>query len=139
MVDNLTREQRSYTMSRIRSKNTKPELVVRSLAHSNGLRFRLHDRGLPGCPDLVFNTAKVAVFIDGDFWHGWYFPRWRKKLSSYWENKISRNRNRDQSNFRRLRKSGWRVIRIWEHEVEADPAKCVDRLVQAVRSGGRTT
>src|SRR5450755_556474 len=92
MVDNLTSEQRSYTMSRIRSRNTKPELVVRKLAHSRGLRFRIHGRRLPGCPDLVFATAKVAVFIDGDFWHGWRFPRWKSKLSAYWEIKITGNR-----------------------------------------------
>lgn len=133
MVDNLTSEQRSYTMSRIRSRNTKPELVVRKLAHSRGLRFRIHERRLPGCPDLVFAAAKVVVFIDGDFWHGWRFPRWKGKLSQYWESKITGNRKRDRSNYRRLRHCGWIVIRVWEHEVERDPEKCVDRIQRAIR------
>jgi DNA mismatch endonuclease (patch repair protein) len=136
MVDNLTSEQRSYTMSRIRSRNTKPELIVRRLAHARGLRFRLHERGLPGCPDLVFARAKVVVFIDGDFWHGWRFSRWKTKLAPYWESKIAGNRKRDRSNFRRLRHEGWSVIRLWEHEVENDPGKCVDRILQAVRPEG---
>jgi DNA mismatch endonuclease, patch repair protein len=135
VADNLTPKQRSYTMSRIRSKNTKPELLVRKLAHARGLRFRIHQRSLPGCPDLTFATAKVVVFIDGDFWHGWRFPQWSGTLSSYWENKIARNRKRDQVNFRRLRRLGWTVIRIWEHEIKADLAKSVDRIEQSVRSG----
>jgi DNA mismatch endonuclease, patch repair protein len=137
MADNLTTEQRSYTMSRIRSRNTKPELVVRRLTHARGLRFRIHERSLPGCPDLTFAAVKVAVFIDGDFWHGWRFPQWHGKLSPYWQSKIAGNRRRDQSSFRRLRRSGWTVIRIWEHEVEADPAECVDRIERSVRVGSK--
>ncbi len=78
MTDNLTREQRSYHMSCVRSKNTAPELRIRRLAHRMGLRYRIHVDQLPGKPDLAFISAKVAVFIDGDFWHGWRFPRWRK-------------------------------------------------------------
>jgi DNA mismatch endonuclease (patch repair protein) len=136
MVDNLTSEQRSYTMSRIRSRNTKPELIVRSLTHARGLRFRIHERRLPGCPDLVFANARVVVFIDGDFWHGWRFPRWKNKLSAFWEKKIAGNRKRDRTNFRRLRYKGWIVIRLWEHEVKNDPRKCVDRIQRAVRPGG---
>lgn len=135
MVDNLTPEQRSYTMSRIKSRNTQPELVVRSLAHSRGLRFRIHERSLPGCPDLVFAASRVAVFIDGDFWHGWRFPRWKDKLSPYWESKIAGNRERDKSNFRRLRHNGWMVIRLWEHDVKTNAEECVDRIERAVRPG----
>jgi DNA mismatch endonuclease (patch repair protein) len=136
MADNLSPQQRSYTMSRIRSKDTKPELVVRKLAHARGLRFRIHERGLPGCPDLVFAHAKVVVFIDGDFWHGWRFPLWKDKLSPYWANKIAGNRKRDQSNFRRLRHNGWFVIRLWEHAVKNDPGECVDRIQRAVHPRG---
>jgi len=137
MADNLTPEQRSYTMSRIRSRNTKPELVVRKLAHARGLRFRIHQQQLPGCPDLAFSRSRVAVFIDGDFWHGWRFPRWSSKLSAYWEAKIDGNRRRDRSNFRRLRNMGWIVIRLWEHDVERNPETCVDRIERAVlRAGG---
>lgn len=136
MSDNLTPEQRSYTMSRIRSRNTKPELTVRKLAHSRGLRFRIHQRQLPGCPDLTFSHARVAVFIDGDFWHGWRFPRWRAKLSPYWEAKIDGNRRRDRANFRRLRYRGWIVIRLWEHEVKCNPEGCVERIERAILGAG---
>jgi DNA mismatch endonuclease (patch repair protein) len=135
MVDNLTREQRSWTMSRIRRADTGPELIVRRLLHARGLRFRVHVKELPGCPDLVFASAKVIVFIDGDFWHGWRFEQWRGKLAPYWEGKISRNRERDQRNFRKLRRRGWAVLRIWEHQIEQDPARCADRIVAAVDRG----
>lgn len=134
MADNLTPEQRSFTMSRIRSKDTAPELAIRSLTHARGLRFRKHRRALPGRPDLVFAGAKVVVFVDGDFWHGWRFPAWRDKLGDYWKEKIERNRQRDERNFRALRRAGWLVIRIWEHEVKTDAESCVDRIEEAVRS-----
>jgi DNA mismatch endonuclease, patch repair protein len=139
MVDNLTSEQRSYTMSRIRSTNTKPELVIRRLAHARGLRFRIHQRTLPGCPDLVFVKARVAVFVDGDFWHGWRFPQWKKKLSAYWAAKITNNRKRDRRNFRRLRLDRWIVVRLWEHQIEGDPHLCLERIEQAVRLARKAT
>src|ERR1700683_437997 len=102
MVDNLTSAQRSYTMSRIRSKNTRPELAIRKSLHKLGLRFRIHDSSMPGCPDLVFRKARIAVFIDGDYWHGWRFPQWKMKLAPYWKTKIERNRERDARNFGKL-------------------------------------
>ena len=139
MVDNLTPAQRSFTMSRIRSKDTAPELTIRRLVHSRGLRFRKHKKELPGRPDLVFANAKVAVFVDGDFWHGWQFPRWKNKLGSYWKRKIDGNRQRDQHNFRRLRANGWLVVRIWEHEIRKDPQSCIDRIEVAVRGRMKTS
>ena len=134
MPDNLTPEQRSFTMSRIRSKDTSLELTIRKLLHFRGLRFRKHKDGLPGRPDLVFPGARVAVFVDGDFWHGWQFPRWKQKLTPYWKMKIEGNRRRDQRNFQRLRRAGWEVIRIWEHEVRIDAESCVDRIEEAVHT-----
>jgi DNA mismatch endonuclease, patch repair protein len=134
VADNLTREQRSYHMSRVRSKNTAPELQIRALAHRRGLRYRIHVARLPGKPDLAFIRAKVAVFIDGDFWHGWRFPAWRDKLGDYWKEKITRNRRRDARSFRTLRRAGWLVLRIWEHQVKSDTASCVDRIEAAVRT-----
>ena len=133
MVDNLTVEQRSFTMSRIRSKDTAPELLIRRLVHARGLRFRKHVRSLPGSPDLVFFRAKVVVFVDGDFWHGWRYPSWKSKLKPYWKEKIGRNRDRDRRNYQKLRRRGWIVIRIWEHHVNNDPSQCVDRIEEAVR------
>ena len=133
MTDNLTPEQRSFTMSRIRSKDTTPELTIRRLAHARGLRFRKHVRSLPGSPDLVFVRAKVVVFVDGDFWHGWRYPSWKNKLKPFWKEKIGRNRDRDRRNFQKLRRKGWIVIRIWEHHVNSDPSQCVDRIEEALR------
>ncbi len=137
MVDNLTREQRSYMMSRVHSTDTAPELAIRKYVHACGLRFRKHCAWLPGRPDLVFVAAKVAVFVDGDYWHGWRFPRWKTDLSPYWKAKIERNRERDGNNFRKLRRAGWHVIRIWEHAVEQDPEACARRIEAAVRSRSR--
>lgn len=77
---------------------------------------------------MVFTGARVVVFIDGDFWHGWHFPKWYRRLSPYWCEKIARNRRRDQANFRKLRRSGWLVIRIWEHDVVRNVEGCVDRI-----------
>lgn len=128
MADNLTKEQRSYTMSRIRAKNTAPELLIRRLAHARGLRFRTHVRSLAGTPDLVFVRSKTIVFVDGDFWHGWRFPRWKNALGLYWQQKIQRNRLRDRRNFQKLREQGWAVIRLWEHEVKQDAGDCIDRI-----------
>lgn len=132
-MDNLTPEQRSRTMSLIRSKDTRPELTIRRLLHARGLRFRKHARRLPGKPDLVFVSARVIVFVDGDYWHGWRFPSWSSKLTAYWKQKIEGNRRRDRRNFRQLRRQGWLVIRVWEHEVEHDAARCAERIQAAVR------
>lgn len=131
--DNLTPEQRSYAMSRVRSVDTKPERAVRSELHRRGLRFRKHVRALPGAPDVVFPRQRVAVFVDGDFWHGHRLPEWEQSLKPYWREKIRRNRRRDRRNFAQLRKMGWTVIRIWEHDVQRDLAEVADRIEQAVR------
>jgi DNA mismatch endonuclease (patch repair protein) len=129
----MTTAQRSATMSRIRSRDTQPELRIRRLVHARGLRFRKHAKWLPGTPDLAFPRAQVAVFVDGDFWHGWKFDEWREKLAPYWQAKIDRNMERDRLNFEALQAMGWTVIRLWEHEVRADTAACVDRVERAVR------
>jgi DNA mismatch endonuclease, patch repair protein len=120
LADNMSPEQRSFTMSRIRKTNTKPELIIRRLTFLRGLRYRKYSAELPGKPDLVFVGPMVAVFVDGDFWHGWRFEEWEPKLSSvYWKEKIRRNRERDGEQSARLKAAGWMVIRIWEHEALA--------------------
>jgi DNA mismatch endonuclease (patch repair protein) len=134
MADNMTPEQRSRTMSRIRKMDTKPELIIRRLVFARGLRYRNYSSRLPGKPDLVFASARAVVFAHGDFWHGWRFEEWENKLSSpYWKEKIRRNRERDAEHCSCLEAEGWTVLRIWEHEVEADPEACVDRIERAVR------
>jgi DNA mismatch endonuclease (patch repair protein) len=133
MPDNLTPEQRSYCMSRIKGKDTGLEVRVRSALHRRGLRFRKHVKDLPGKPDVVFRKARVAVFVDGDFWHGYRFPSWEDKVSDFWKKKINRNRERDAANHRKLRQMEWTVIRLWQHEVEEDFDACIDRILAAVR------
>lgn len=138
MADNLTAAQRSWTMSQIRSVNTRPERELRAALHRVGLRFRKHVSLLPGRPDIVFARQKVAVFIDGDFWHGWRFPAWKSKLSPYWQAKIERNRARDRRCFGRLRRSGWLVIRVWEHSIRADVGDCVCRIERLLKIAARS-
>lgn len=133
MPDFMSREKRSYVMSCIRSKNTRPEKMLRSLLHRSGLRFRIHDNTLPGKPDILFKTARVVIFVDGDFWHGWRFPQWENKLPPYWKKKIRSNRRRDRRNHAKLRRLGWEVIRVWEHQLLKRPDQVVARIQAAVR------
>jgi DNA mismatch endonuclease (patch repair protein) len=132
MPDNLTPAQRSYCMSRIKGKDTDLEVRVRSALHRKGLRFRKHVKELPGKPDIVFTKARVAVFVDGDFWHGYRFPTWENKVSDFWKKKISKNRERDAMNHRKLREIGWMVIRLWQHELKKDFDKSIVKIVSAV-------
>lgn len=134
MSDHLTKEQRSRAMKRVKLKNGSLERVVQDALRVRGLRFECHDESLPGSPDIVFPEAQVAVFVDGDFWHGWRLPAWEHKLSQFWRDKLRANRARDQRNFRRLRSMGWRVVRIWEHELR-DVEKVVKRIGDALPSG----
>lgn len=132
MPDNLTPEQRSYCMSRVKGRDTGLELRIRSALHRRGLRFRKHVAALPGRPDIVFPRAKVAVFIDGDFWHGYRFPRWQAQLPDFWRRKIAGNRTRDARSFAALRRRGWAVIRIWQHEMKRDVDRVVERVAECV-------
>ena len=115
--DIMSAEKRSALMSRIKGKDTGPERLVAEALADLGLEWEGQVRDLSGRPDFVFRDARVAVFVDGDFWHGWRFPRWRHKLSKKWEEKIDANRKRDARTHRKLRRTGWVVIRIWEHQI----------------------
>ena len=117
MADVHTPEQRSYNMSRIRSKNTKPEELVRKFLFSQGFRYRKNDARLPGKPDIVLPKYKTVIFVNGCFWHGHegcrYFV-WPKNNAEFWEEKITGNIQRDKHNHQLLANQGWRVIEIWE-------------------------
>lgn len=128
LADRHTAAQRSYNMSRIRGFNTRVEMAVFSALAKAGIRYRKHVMTLPGRPDLVFRRKRLVVFIDGDFWHGYRYPTWRDRLSPFWQTKIERNRRRDRRNFATLRREGWRVLRIWEHDVHRDVSACVERI-----------
>jgi DNA mismatch endonuclease, patch repair protein len=131
--DIMSPETRSRVMSRIRGRDTGPERLLADEFSRRGLEWESHTRDLPGRPDFVFRQLKVAVLVHGDFWHGWRFNGWRHKLSEKWETKIASNRHRDRLNERALKEMGWQIIRIWEHQIEASLARCVSRVVRALR------
>ena len=133
MSDHMTRKQRSRAMSRVRLKDGPLERIVQNELRRRGLRFKKHVRRLPGSPDLVFSAAKVAVFVDGDFWHGYRLPVWEHKLSAFWRDKLYTNRARDRRNFRRLRSAGWLVIRLWQHDVQRRLKPSVERIVTLLK------
>ncbi len=119
-------EQRSRIMRAVKSADTGPELTVRRLAHRLGFRFRLHRKDLPGKPDLVFPGRGKAIFVHGCFWHGHDCARGAREPKhnrDYWTGKIARNRQRDNTSLRELKKLGWKVLVIWECEI-----KRLDRL-----------
>ena len=124
MADNLTTEDRSRCMSRIRSRGMKPEMAVRSLAHRMGYRFRLHRRDLPGVPDLTFPRYKAVIFVHGCFWH-WHpdpdcpIAGLPKSNLEYWQPKLTRTRERDAAHKTALEEAGWRVLTLWECELKA--------------------
>lgn len=126
------RDRTKYRMSRVGQKDTDLERSVRSRLHREGLRFRKHVKALPGVPDIVFSRARLAVFIDGDFWHGFELPRWRHSLSQYWIDKITRTMRRDRRNFAQLRRTGWKVQRVWGHDVQKNLDGVVDRIKAAL-------
>lgn len=132
-MDRVSEQTRSYIMSRVGSKDTGPELVVRKLLHGLGYRYRLHKRGLPGSPDVVFQKRKKAVFIHGCFWHGHNckYGRLPKSKTKYWGPKIDVNRERDEQNMQELKNLGWKALVIWQCElknIEALKARLVSFL-----------
>jgi DNA mismatch endonuclease (patch repair protein) len=135
--DIMSVEKRSVLMSRIRGRDTKPEKAIEAMLRNIGVDFEMHCRDLPGRPDFVLRNRRIAIFVDGDFWHGWRFPTWRLKLAEKWEKKIESNRLRDVRNHRLLRRQGWLVIRMWEHQIENDPTACANRIRIAVTAGLR--
>tara|TARA_B100000678_G_C18225346_1_gene508621 strand:+ start:1608 stop:2048 length:441 start_codon:yes stop_codon:yes gene_type:complete len=117
MVDTLTKEERSERMSRVRGKDTKPELKLRRLVHGMGFRYRLHDKSLPGKPDMVLSTRRVVIFMHGCFWHrheGCVLARMPKSRVSFWREKFEETRQRDRRNQLKLKDLGWRVLIVWE-------------------------
>lgn len=108
-------------MARIASKNTKPEILIRKIAHNLGYRFRLHRKDLPGKPDLVFVNRKKIIFVHGCFWHGHNCKAGKntpKSNTDYWIPKLANNKKRDQKHIKELKKSGWNVLIIWECEIK---------------------
>ncbi|MEM9630378.1 MAG: very short patch repair endonuclease [Pseudomonadota bacterium] len=128
-MDRITKELRSKIMSRVRTKDTAPELIVRRTLHAMGYRYRLHVKTLPGTPDIVFRMRKKAIFVHGCFWHGHDCRRGQspKTNEEFWHSKIAKNRARDNQACRALEEQGWQVLIVWQCEIK-DLAILQDRL-----------
>jgi DNA mismatch endonuclease (patch repair protein) len=130
-MDTLTRAERSERMSRVRSKNTKPEMAVRRLIHRMGFRYRLHARDLPGNPDMVFPKRRKIIFVHGCFWHRHgkcALTRWPKSKLDFWKPKLEENHRRDDKNRRALRRMGYEVMVVWECQLGD-----IERLERRIR------
>jgi DNA mismatch endonuclease (patch repair protein) len=137
MSDVHSPAQRSYNMSRIRGKDTAPEKIVRSLLRAEGCRYRTNDRNLPGKPDIMLPALKIAVFVHGCFWHrhkNCRFTTNPKSNSDFWVGKFARTVERDRENVRALKKSGWRVVTVWECAAKRSPDAVRNKLLRAINA-----
>ncbi len=138
MADVHSSEVRSYNMSRIRSKNTRPEILVRKALFAKGFRYRLHDKKLPGKPDIVFKKYRTVIFVHGCFWHGHanckYFVL-PKTRSAWWRNKINKNKALDRIHELQLQNMGWRVLTVFECDLKKEVfSSTVSSLARAIRN-----
>lgn len=129
-MDHLTKEARSALMSRIRGKHTEPEMLVRRLISSLGIKYRLHVKKLPGSPDIVITRMHKVIFVNGCFWHGHYCraSSMPKSNTGFWVGKIQRNKKRDRSNVRKLQRSGWSCLTVWECDLKKTTG--VNRIIK---------
>jgi len=129
MTDIFTRKKRSEIMSHIRSENTQTEKIVFSFLRRRGIHFQKHYKKIAGSPDIALPKKKRAVFIDGDFWHGWKQKQSVKRLpDAFWKGKILSNIKRDKKNRAKLRRGGWKVLRVWQHEIEKNTNKTLNKI-----------
>ena len=134
-----TTDNRSHLMRKIRSVNTKPELLFRKLLWANGIRYRKNNVNLPGKPDISINKYRVAIFVDGEFWHGFDWDNKINKIKAnrdYWIPKIERNIERDKNNKQLLENDGWTVLRFWESEIKKKPAECLEKVLALLNMEG---
>jgi len=134
--DRISKEDRSNLMSKIRSKNTKFEQrFILELKKYTKNKFETNIKELKGKPDIVFKKYNLCVFLDSDFWHGWQYPRWKHLLKNdFWRSKIEANRKRDKKNTQHLKRNGWNVIRIWEHNINKDITKEIERILKVINN-----
>lgn len=129
LVDNLSKEKRSRVMTSIRGKNTKPEIAIRKLLWRKGIRYRIHNKSIFGTPDISIKKDKVAIFIDGCFWHAckkcYKEPTTNPK---FWREKINGNKKRRVKVISVLKKDGWKILQIWEHDVKSDALSVVRKI-----------
>jgi len=127
---------RSRVMRQVKSKDTKPELLLRHTLWALGVRgYRVHRRDIAGRPDLAFIGKRVAVFVDGAWWHGHPDKWWKGRSGDYWDRKVSRNIERDRKADAVLAEQGWTVVRLWDFEVVREPEKAARRVIEALPGG----
>lgn len=131
----FTTEERSKLMQKIRNKNTKPEIALRTLLWAAGCRYRKNDKTLPGTPDISMKKYKLVIFVDGEFWHGHNWEEKKKKIKSnkaYWIPKIERNMVRDKENNAKLEYLGYKVFRFWGGEIKKNPGSCLMEVLRYI-------
>ena len=131
-----TSAKRSDLMRRIKSVKTTPEILFQKALRKEGIKFKTNYRKLPGSPDIAITNKKVAIFIDGEFWHGYNWKEKKKKIKAnraYWIPKIARNIVRDKNNSKKLYREGWKVVRFWQQQIIKDTPKCIERVKTAVK------
>lgn len=140
MTDRISPQRRSWNMSRIRGKDTRPEILLRKALFARGVRYRLHKRDLPGKPDIVFPSRRLAIFVNGCFWHrheGCNFTTTPTTRKEFWQDKFSATVARDQRNIEVLNRAGWAVIVVWQCEIENDLDAIADSITQRVKDKER--
>jgi len=129
MADVFSKKKRSEIMSRIRAKDTGIEKIVFSFLRKKKISFRKHYSKIAGKPDIALPSKKIAVFINGDFWHGYRFKKWANRIpKKYWKEKIESNMARDRKNYRLLKKSGWKLLKVWGHEIAEHPEESCGKI-----------
>jgi len=133
-MDKLSKEKRSWNMSRIRGKDTKPEVIIRSMLHRMGYRFRIHAKGLPGCPDIVLSKYRAVIFVHGCFWHrhpGCKYAYTPKSRQDFWAKKFQKTVERHEIVTRELESQGWKTLVVWECET-ANTQKIYGKLIDFI-------
>ena len=128
-------------MRKIKAKNTTPEIILRKALWNEGIRYRKENKGITGNPDIAIKKYKLAIFIDGEFWHGYKWQEKKRKIKSnreYWIKKIEKNIARDKKNNLLLKEQDWIVLRFWEHEIKKELNKCVNKVKNAIASQSST-
>jgi DNA mismatch endonuclease (patch repair protein) len=139
MPDTYDAETRSRVMRRVKGRDTKPEIALRRVLWSSGFRgYRLHRRDVPGKPDVAYLGRRVAIFVDGAWWHGHPDKWWPGRSGDYWDRKVQGNIDRDRRIDAELDSMGWTVVRLWDFEVLADPERCCAKVASALGAGTRS-
>jgi DNA mismatch endonuclease, patch repair protein len=137
MADVFTPEKRSWVMSRIRGKNTKIDLRMKKILSEINCGYTMYPK-MYGSPDFIIPSKKIAVFCDGDFWHGYKYEEKKKPSKKIWRGKIEENMRRDRKVSRNLRRNRWSVLRLWEHDIETNSEKCKRKILRKILEKKRT-